>query len=58
MIINITENPAAIPSMCGAVARTPNCAPEQASITLFGPGVMYIVTAKPIMGSRMSCMTG
>jgi hypothetical protein len=28
--------------ICGSVPRKPNCAPELASITLFGPGVVVI----------------
>jgi hypothetical protein len=43
----MTAKPAAIPSMCGVVARMPYVAAELAIITLFGPGVMYMLTAKP-----------
>ena len=45
--VSITENQIAMPNMCGMVARMPWLAAEAATITLFGPGVMYIATEKP-----------
>ena len=41
-----------MPNMCGTVARMPLLAAEAATITLFGPGVMYIATENPISESN------
>ena len=46
--IIMNAKPQAMPSICGTVARNPYEAAEAASIVLFGPGVMYIATAKPM----------
>lgn len=40
------REPFKIPTMCGTVRRNPKVAPEAVSMTLFGPGVIAVETAK------------
>src|ERR1700743_303334 len=43
---SITGKPTKTPSKCGMVLATPKRAPDDASITLLGPGVKAITSAK------------
>ena len=52
----IAGYPRPIPSRCGIVRRYPKFAPEAVAMTLLGPGVMDIETAKSATGKTSSNM--